>query len=389
MCDGDHQSCREHEALTRRRFVGMSAGLMASALAPSWLPGVVHADSGESARDVIVTLFLRGGADGLSMVVPHGDPSYYELRPTLAVPPPDSSARGRVGDLDGFFGLAPAFEPLRHAWDDGALLLVHACGLDGASRSHFEAMRSVEMGGRGSAPVRETGWLGRHLRVTAPVVAGGAPRAVGIGYGLQRTLAGAPFERGAGTVELLRRIGFGSYRPAGGAVYPEDELGYALRSAAALIRAEVGVEAVAIDIGGWDTHELQAPLDGHMHYLMSSFAGALAAFHADLAAAGVDRVSLVAMSEFGREARENGSLGTDHGHGGLMLALGSGIAGGRVLADWPGLAPEDLHEGRDLAITTDYRDVLAEILERRAGNANWRTVFPDPGYSRRVLGVTV
>ncbi|MDX1385757.1 MAG: DUF1501 domain-containing protein, partial [Thermoanaerobaculia bacterium] len=135
-------------------------------------------------------------------------------------------------------------------------------------------------------------------------------------------------------------------------------------------------------------HELQAPLDGHMHHLMSGFADALAAFHADLAAAGVDRVTLVAMSEFGRGARENGSLGTDHGHGGLLLALGPGIAGGRVLADWPGLAPERLHEGRDLAITTDYRDVLAEILERRAGNADWRTVFPDPSYSRRVLGVT-
>lgn len=430
MSDNDCKTCREYQEISRRRFVGISAGVVAGAMAPGWLPRVVYAQSENTSRDVIVSIFLRGGADSLSMVVPHGEDNYYDSRPTLAVPRPDSSAANRVDDLDGFFGFSPSMAPLREAYDDEALLVVHACGLKDPTRSHFDAMRFMEAGQGGAAPSVQTGWLGRHLQSTAPSSQDAVLRAVGIGPGLQRTLSGGPltmpiadladfgFEgRGATakdrraaleelyaawddplrtsadntmqTVNLLKRIGFQGYRPKGKARYPDDEFGYSLKSAAALIKADVGVEAVAVDLSGWDTHEYQGNLEGHMEYLMMSFAESLGAFHKDLFASGRKDVSIVVMSEFGRNVRENGSEGTDHGHGGMMLALGGGIAGGRVLTDWPGLNDGQLYENQDLEITIDYRDVLVEILERRVGNPNWRAVFPDSSYRPKAHGVTV
>jgi uncharacterized protein (DUF1501 family) len=306
---------------------------------------------------------------------------------------------------------------------------VHACGLKDSNRSHFDAMHFMEVG-MGAPPANLfTGWLGRHLASTAPAVRDSVLRAVGISYGLQRTLVGAPRTlpindlgdfgfTGSGatrkqriavleeiyaaateplkssssntfrTVDTLKRIGFDSYRPRGGARYQDDEFGYALRSTAALIKADVGVEAIAIDLGGWDTHDLQEPLDGHMHYMMDSLAKGLAAFHRDLVSSGRRDVVTVAMSEFGRNAAENGSLGTDHGFGGLMLAMGDRINGGQVMGNWPGLKRNQLYEGQDLKITTDYRDVLSEIISRRMGNPSVRSVFPDPKYSPKNLGVT-
>ncbi len=430
MSDDECKACQEYSQISRRNFVGLSAGLVVGALAPGWLPRVVYAGSDSSSRDVIVSIFLRGGADSLSMVVPYAEDNYYQLRPTLAVPRPDGDDANRVSDLDGFFGFSPSMAPLREAYDDGSLLVVHACGSKDPTRSHFEAMRFMEAGQGSGAPTLETGWLGRHLQATASSSSEGVLRAVGIGAGLQRTLAGGPntlpiadlddfgLEGRAGTrkerraaleelyaawddplrtsadstmrtVDLLRRIGFRGYKPKGGARYPENDFGYALKSAAALIKAEVGVEAIAIDLSGWDTHEFQGNLDGHMDYLMMTFAESLGAFHKDLFSDDMTDISVVVMSEFGRNVAENGSEGTDHGHGGMMLALGGGIAGGRVLTDWPGLADRDLYQGQDLEITIDYRDVLVEILERRVGNSNWRTVFPDSSYSPRTRGVTV
>lgn len=190
------------------------------------------------------------------------------------------------------------------------------------------------------------------------------------------------------TVELLEAIDFGAYRPASGAAYPEGEFGTALRSVAALIKADVGLEAAAVDLGGWDTHEEQAPLTGTTSFVMAQLAGGLAALHADLFTDGRTDVVAVVQSEFGRNAFENGSRGTDHGHGGVMLLLGGHVAGGRVLADWPGLADGQLYEGQDLAITIDYRDVLAEIVSRRLGNPDLAAVFPDPGYTPVMQGVT-
>lgn len=430
MSSHDCKGCKEYDQLSRRNFLGWSAGFVAAAATPGWLPRVVLADTDDGARDVVVSLFLRGGADALTLCVPHGEPSYYLLRPTLGVAPPDATGADRVADLDGFFGLPPALTPLLDAYQDGNLAIVHACGLDSTSRSHFDAMHYMEAGMGDPPSSLLSGWLGRHLQVTAPTVTGGALRAVGIGAGLQRTLAGGPktlpigdletfglaghpdsfAERRAaleamyaavpdplgssarntfGTIELLEQIDFAGYAPAGDAVYPEGEFGVAMKSVAALIKAEVGVEAAAVDLGGWDTHDFQAPIDGQMSVVMGQLAAGLAAFHKDLFADGHTNVTLVAMSEFGRNAFENGSAGTDHGHGGAMLVLGGQVAGGRVITDWPGLADGQLYENQDLQVTIDYRDVLAEVLTKRAGNPDISSVFDDPTYVYQDRGVIV
>lgn len=426
MTEKKQTGCREYDRLSRRNFIGLLGGslgaTMTAAAVPAWVPRVVLAQDESSSRDVLIHIFLRGGADGLSLVVPHGDDDYYNLRPGLAVPRPDSGGAGKALDLDGFFGLPPAFSPLMEAYQDSRLLLVHACGLEGTTRSHFEAMHFMEVGTGNPAPSLFSGWLGRHLEVTAPTFESAVLRAAAISDHLPRVLVGGPQTLPVGadpdtfglagdtetlelrrealarmnkfapialrrssettfaTLDLLQAIDFAGYQPAGGAEYPEGEFGQAMKSAAALIKAEVGVEALAVDVGGWDTHEQQGPVDGFLSQLMGGFASALAAFHTDLETAGVTNVTTVAMSEFGRNAFENGSAGTDHGHGGAMLVLGHGVRGGQVHAQWPGLAPERLYEGQDLAITTDYRDVLTEILTKRVGNADHASVFPDPSY---------
>ncbi len=311
MCEKkSNDGCREFHQVSRRGFLGGSGTLLAGLAIPGWLPRVVMAQSENTSRDVIVSLFLRGGADGLTLCVPHGESAYYGLRPNLAVPRPDSSSAQRASDLDGFFGLPPAMAPLLGAYQAGDLAIVHACGLPETNRSHFDAMHFMETGQKNPGNLA-TGWLGRHLQNTAPTHGEGLLRAVGIGFGLQRTLAGAPralpiedpasfdlrgnpasltrrrlaleemyaeVEGALGesarntfrTIDLLDQIDFDSYQPAAGASYPEDELGQALRSTAALIRAEVGVEAVSVDLSGWDTHDFQAPLDGQMSVVMAS-----------------------------------------------------------------------------------------------------------------------
>ena len=413
--------CSEYNLISRRRFLGLSGTALAAASLPAWLPRVAYAASATSGRDVLVSIFLRGGADGLSLCVPHGDPGYYALRPNLAIPRPGSGA-GAARDLDGFFGLAPAMAPLLEAYDDRALLFVQACGSIDPTRSHFNAMYFMEVGQPSPPASLFTGWLGRHLATVSPATPGTTLRGVGLGYGLQRSLVGGPatvpvrdiaalaFEGDssslsarrvaldalyagtaeplksaaagtAHTIDLLARVGLDNYQPSGGATYPDNDFGYALKSTAALIRAEVGVEAVAVDYGGWDTHEEQGPLDGGMAELMTGLAEGLAAFYRDLASAGRNDVLAVVQSEFGRNVAENASLGTDHGHGNTMLVLGGHVAGGRVLGRWPGLDDGHLYEGQDLAITTDYRDILTEIVTKRLGNPNYKNVFPDPAYT--------
>ncbi len=424
--------CNEYQHLasgvSRRRFLGWSAGLMATAATPAWLPRVVLAQSDNLERDVLVSIFLRGGADGLSLCVPYLEPNYYQLRPTLAIAPPDSSAPFSALDLDGQFGLAPAMRPLLDAYGAEDLLIVHACGQHAPTRSHFAAMNLMEVGSQNPPGDLITGWLGRHLANTAPTVQEGALRALALGFGLPRTLVGGPrtlpipdpsqFDLGGdpatldarrdavaamydaapdplnasaratrATVDLLHTIDFAGYQPADGTTYPESELGRALQASAALIRAEVGVEAMTIDSGGWDTHDLQGPVDGVMASLMGDLASSLAAFHADLRGSGTDRVTTVVMTEFGRNVIENGSEGVDHGHGGVMMVLGAAISGGRVLAEWPGLEHDQLHEQQDLAVTIDYRDVLSEIITGRLTNPDWATVFPDPAYTPEPRGV--
>lgn len=408
--------CAEYNALSRRQFLGAGAAALAMATGPAWLPRVAYAQDENSARDVIVSIFLRGGCDGLSMIVPYGEAAYYEARPMLAVAPPGSGPDSAI-DLDGFFGFAPAMAPLHDAFKACQLLPIHACGLTDGTRSHFDAMHFMEVG-KARDPLLATGWLGRHLMNTAPAGADPVLRAVGMAPALQRTLAGSPLalpipdpaafllpgnentadarlaamlsmyagtdeplrsaaQRTSETMALLEALQIDAYTPADGAVYPASDLGRALRASAALIRGEAGVEAIAMDLGGWDTHEEQGTLDGGMAALMDNLAVSLAAFHADIIAGSAHQVTVVVMSEFGRVVAENLSLGTDHGHGNMMLVMSGAVQGGQVLTAWPGLAPEQRYEGQDLAVTTDYRDILYEIVARRLDNPDPAFVFPD------------
>lgn len=415
----DCHACSEYNRLSRRRFLAAGGAAAAfAALTPAWLPKVALArDHRGAQRDVLVLIFLRGGMDGLSLCVPHGEDAYYAARPVLNVPRPDSGSPNAAIDLNGFFGFHPAMAPLMPAWQDGRLLVVHAAGYVNANRSHFEAERDIEIGAGGDTLVT-TGWLGRHLAAVSPLQPSAPLRGLGIRADLQQalaggprslpvpqpqsfTLAGAPGTRaqreaviaavhgGApeplrshaldslATLALLQSVNINGYMPAGGADYGVTGMGLAMRSAAALIRAQVGVEAIAIDLGGWDTHNSQGTTTGFLAGLMGTLAGGLAAFYDDLTH-GVSPPSftVVIMSEFGRQLNENGSAGTDHGHGNAMFVLGPCVHGGRVLTNWPGLAPGQLFQGRDLEVTIDYRDILAEIVSQRLGNPNLAYVFP-------------
>lgn len=409
--------CDEYSQLSRRNFLRASAATLTAFSLPAWLPRIAFARDRGVSRDVLISIFLRGGADGLTLCVPHGDDDYYNLRPTLNIPRPDSGDPFAAIDLDGFFGLPPALAPLVESYNAGHLAIIHACGSVDETRSHFDAMTFMEVGKARDLSL-VTGWLGRHLAIVPPMLPEAVLRAVGIGEGLQRTLVGAPLAlpipdlanftlNGApetknarldalaamfaadpsaltnpalytrDTVALLEQIDFANYKPFGGALYPESDFGYAMKSTAALLKAQVGVEAVGIDVGGWDTHEGQGPRDGYMASLMADLAAALAAFHTDVLGGGVMNVTAVLMSEFGRVGYENGSFGTDHGHGNVMMAMGPNINGGQVICMWPGLAPEQLYQGQDLDITIDYRDVLAEIMEKRLGSQDLGALFPD------------
>jgi uncharacterized protein (DUF1501 family) len=424
--DADDCGCSEYNELSRRQFLTDTAGASSMAVIaaafPSWLPKVVLAESYDSTRDVIISIFLRGGADGLSLCVPFGDANYYTSRPTIAIPRPDSTATATRGiALDNFFALPRAMQGLFPAYQAGNLLVVHATGSVDSTRSHFDAQKFMEVG-KPRDPAIVTGWLGRHLATVPPMRTDAPLRALGFASGLQKTLVGAPktlpmadpttfglsgatatrTERMAwlkseygpapeplrssaldalNTLELLRLINFTGYTPANGAVYPNTTFGRAMRSAAALVKADVGIEAAQIDVGGWDTHSAQDPVNagGSMYNTMQGVANALGAFHADvIAGTQATNVTVVMISEFGRNVRENSARGTDHGRGNAMFVMGRNIAGGRVYAfNWPGLARENLQDGQDLKVTLDHRDILAEIVKNRLGNQNVGLVFPD------------
>jgi uncharacterized protein (DUF1501 family) len=418
--------CEEYNELSRRQFLSSAAGVSASVFFPAWLPKIVLAESYAGNRDVIVSVFLRGGADGLSLCVPFGDANYYASRSTIAIPPPDSSAVTKGIALDDFFAFPQAMAGLLPAFQLSDLLVVHACGQTNNSRSHFDAQRYMEVG-KPVDPALVTGWLGRHLAATDMDSPAGVPlRALGLANGLQKTLVGAPrtlpipdptnFNIGGNsstqaarlafiqsdyadaqalsasalaatnTIQLLKTVNFAGYTTANGAAYPTSSFGKALRSVAVLIKSDIGIEAAQVDIGGWDTHAAQDPLAGSMFKTMQDFSNSLGAFYADVIASGFN-VTVVAFSEFGRNVRENGSNGTDHGRASAMFAMGKGIAGGRVLTrSWPGLAKQNLDSGQDLKVTTDYRDVLSEIVQNRLGNNNLGFVFPT--WTPNMLGVT-
>lgn len=424
----DSNACREYNELSRRQFLGStSAAALIGATSPAWLPRVVMAQDECTDRDILVSIYLRGGVDGMTLCVPHAESAYYNARPLLAVPDPDSGDPNRAIDLDGFFGLPPAMGSLKEAFDSGSLAIVHAAGLARSSRSHFDAQRFMELGDADD-PNLFTGWMGRHLMTKKALKKNAALRAVGISHALQTTLSGSPkslpipdladfglagnpetgdarvallndlYRRHADqiknsaqatqdTMDLLAAIDFENYQPSGGAVYPNTPFGNAMKSAAALIKADVGVEAVAVDKSGWDTHNNQGPLQGAMANLMTDLADTLSAFHKDIFSDGPN-VTVVAQTEFGRRLAENGSFGTDHGYATVMLLLGQYINGGRVVTDWPGLSPENLFEGIDLNVTIDYRDVLAEIAANRLQNAS-NLDFIFPGHTPQFQGVTL
>lgn len=413
--------CAEYRELSRRNFLsaasGMSAAAAASSLFPAWLPKIVMAEHYSSSRDIMLSVFQRGGADGLSLVVPYADPNYYVARPTIGIPQPDSSSPNRATALDNYFAFSEGMLGLLPAFQSTDLLAVHATGQLNVSRSHFDAQRYMEVG-KPVDPTIVTGWLGRHLASVPPLKAGSPLRGIGVSAGLQQTLVGGPmtlpianpanFTIGGATstqakrfavlqadyattmdplasaaldavntVQLLKAVNFTGYVPANGVVYPTSAFGTALRSVAVLIKAGVGIEAAQVDIGGWDTHSAEDPIAGSLFSTMQDFSYSLGAFWADVISTGFP-VTAVSVSEFGRNVRQNGSLGTDHGRGTTMFAMGQSIAGGRVLTyEWPGLAPDDLEDGQDLHVTLDYRDILAEIVQNRLGNPNLATVFPD------------
>jgi uncharacterized protein (DUF1501 family) len=362
--------------------------------------------------DVLVVVFLRGAADVLNMVVPHGEDAYYQLRPSLGIPRPDHASKKkeeRVIDLDGFFGFHPSMASLMDAWQSEQLAIIHACGAPDESRSHFKAMELMERGvedERGPA----SGWIGRHL-ATLNTGNSSPLRAVGMGTRPQRSLSGsvpvsalrsiADFHLGGdpralqqmraalstvyeddvmgqetlSIMDTLQKLDATNYdSPITN--YPDSEFGLALKQTAMLIKAQVGLEVSAIDVGGWDTHFAQGASTGQMANLMQDLADGLAAFHADMHDHMQD-LAVVTMSEFGRRASENGSLGTDHGHGSMMMVLGGNVDGGKVHGEWPGMSDGQLMGPGDLAVTTDYRDVLSEILVKRLNNPATDAIFPD------------
>ena len=435
MSTNEHDACacEEYNDLTSRRdFLRTSGGMSGAAIYawayPEWLPKVSFADSFAGERDVIVSIFLRGGADGLTLCAPVGDPLYYTGRPTIAIPRPDSSSTNKGIALDNFFALPQAMRFLMPAYSAGNLLVVHGAGLTYSTRSHFDAQHYMEVGKANDSSVN-TGWLGRHLATSSPIKNGASLRGIGFADGLVDTLKGGPRvlpisdptnygiagsmatrdARSAwlqseyndspepsktaafdaiNTINLLRTLNVAGYTPANGAVYPNTGLSRGLRSSAALIKADIGVEAVHLDIGGWDTHTDQNPLAGGMANQMTQLSGALGAFWQDCIASGLTQnVTVVVLSEFGRNVRENGSRGTDHGRATAMFTMGRGIRGGRVLTNnWKPLAQENLADKQDLAVSIDYRDILGEIVQNRLGNTNLSTVFP--GYVPAFRGVT-
>jgi uncharacterized protein (DUF1501 family) len=378
---------------------------------PTWMPRLAFAPQNVPPRgDTLVVVFLRGAADVLNMVVPHGEDAYYQLRPSLGIPrPDDSKARSteRALDLDGFFGLHPSMGSLLDEWQSEHLAIIHACGAPDESRSHFKAMELMERGvddERGPA----SGWIGRHL-ATLNTGNSSPLRAVGMGTRPQRSLSGsvpvsalrsiADFHLGGdpralqqmrlalntvyqddvlgqdtlSILDTLQKLDPANYQSPH---YPDSEFGLALKQTAMLIKAEVGLEVSAIDVGGWDTHFAQGSTAGLMPNLMKDLAEGLAAFHADMFDH-MNSLTTVTMSEFGRRASENGSLGTDHGHGSMMMVLGGNVLGGKVHGQWPGMREGQLIGPGDLAVTTDYRDVLSEVLVKRLNNPATDEIFPD------------
>ena len=412
--------------ITRRAFLCNSAvAVVGTAAIPTFLTrAALGAESSATKNKRLVVIFQRGAADGLNIVVPHAERSYYAMRPSINIP------RNSVIDLDGFFGLHPSMAAFQPIWKQGHLAIVHAAGSPDPTRSHFDAQDFMESGTPG-VKATEDGWLNRTLRSLPDDPQKSAFRAIALGPSLPRILTGKEpavavnnindfgvggknpkatpiantFEamydqsvdsvlHGTGqetfeAVKMLKSADPARYTPAPGANYPGGRFGESLKQLAQLIKANLGVQVAFADIGGWDHHVNEGSTQGQIANVLREFSGSLAAFWTDLGDLAEDTV-VVTMSEFGRTARENGNRGTDHGHANVMFVMGGSVKGGKVYGRWPGLDQSQLYEGRDLAVTTDFRRVLGEGVYRHLGNKNLEQVFPGfetrPGEFLRYLG---
>ncbi len=419
-------------SITRRIFLRNGAlAVVGTTALPSFLTRAAFGAADPGVRNKrLVVIFQRGAADGLNIVVPHGEASYYAMRPTINIP------KKSVIDLDGFFGLHPSMASFEPLWKQKHLAIVHATGSPDPTRSHFDAQDFMESGTPG-VKVTDDGWLNRALR-DLPTVSGGmsgkdkaAFRAIALGPSLPRILSGKEpavavnnvndfsvggksanatpmsntFEamydhsvdsvlHGTGqetfdAVKTLKAADPAHYTPAANANYPKGRFGDSLKQLAQLIKANLGVQVAFADIGGWDHHVNEGSTQGQIANVLGDFSQSISAFWTDLGDLGEDTV-VVTMSEFGRTARENGNRGTDHGHANVMFVLGGPVRGGKVYGRWPGLDQSQLYEGRDLAVTTDFRMVLSEAVSHYLGNKDLKTVFPgfegQPNQFVRLLG---
>jgi len=418
-----------------QRRVFMKNGAMAlvtMGLSPSLLRRTVFAQGlttgaaslGNARGKVLICLFQRGAADALNVVVPHGEQAYYRLRPTIAVPRPTLATPNSAIDLDGFFGLHPSLAPLKSLWTQGILAPVHAVGSPSNTRSHFDAQDYMESGTPDAKGTKD-GWLNRYLAAKgtcaecSPQAESGKPkaeslfRAVSMTQQTPRILMGpeasvamnaieefsiratgpaaanvesmyatgrADVVHAAGgemveAMKILKAANLTQYQPQNGAQYPRSPFGQRLRQIAQLIKADIGLEIAFADVGGWDTHVNQGGATGQLANRLSDFAQSVDALVTDLGDRMAD-VVILTMSEFGRTARQNGSGGTDHGHAGCLFVIGGSVKGGKVHGKWPGLEPEQLNEGRDLALTTDFRSVFGEVVRKHLGARELGGIFP-------------
>ena len=399
---------------TNRRFFLRNGALAIAGTAaiPSFLVRSVLAEATATTGRRLVVIFQRGAADGLNVVVPYRERNYYDMRPGIAI------AQNQVLDLDGFFGLHPSLAPFKPLYDQGHLAIVHAAGSPDMSRSHFDAQDFMESGTPGFKGT-EDGWLNRALQEEdlRHRQQHTAFRALALGSQVPRTLSGkvpaialasvnsfavggrgpAPSpaanafqamynqsgdsvfhstgEETFEAVKMLHEANPAQYKPAPGIEYPNNEFGNNMKQIAQLLKSNLGVEAAFTDVGGWDTHQNQGGVNGQLANRLREFSSAIAAFWHDMGDE-AGNITLVTMSEFGRTARQNGTGGTDHGHANAMFVLGGQVKGGKVYGRWPGLANEQLNEGRDLAVTTDFRQVLGEAVTQSIGVRNLEFVFP-------------
>ena len=396
---------------SRRTFLRDGAfALVSLGFAPSFLARTIAATAPTRRNKRLIAIFQRGAVDGLNLVVPHGEAEYYRVRPGIAIAKP-GAADGTL-DLDGFFGLHPRLAPLKPLWDRRMLAVVHACGSPDATRSHFDAQDYLESATPGVKRT-EDGWLNRYLRLPRDEQGHDAPfRAVSLTPQMPRALQGPAaavamnrlsqfdvraqamsqsFEsqyaaaadqllHGTGreafdAMRTLKAADPGRYTPAPDVKYPSTAFGDALKQIAQLAKADVGLEVAFAELGGWDTHVNQGAAQGQLATRLDDFARGIAALVTDLGDLMTDTVILT-MSEFGRAVAENGNRGTDHGHGNAMLVIGGPVKGGQVYGRWPGLAADQRYDGRDLAVTTDFRNVFAEIVTRHLGVRDAAPVFP-------------